>query len=87
MNPALLAIEEVYSIALNPTIDYFAQLESLAHGGELANQISVKQVLFKLCMIVDNQAKEIQNLKERLEVNNATLTQKPKLDPSQPLQS
>src|SRR5579864_5597021 len=78
-NPALAIVEEVYSIALNPTEDYFAQLQSLAHGGELANNTSVKQVLFKLCMLFDSQNKEIQSLKERLEVNNATITQKPKL--------
>ena len=63
-NPCLAVIEEAYSIALNPELDYFAQLQPLAPAGELANRLTSNQVLFKLCMIVDVQAKEIKALKE-----------------------
>ena len=91
-NPALKVIEEIYSIALNPELSYYAQLAPLASNGELGNHNSSMQVLFKLCMIVDQQAKEIQALKEdrvaiankmvELEVNTAVV---PKLDPTAPL--
>lgn len=64
VNPALLIIEETYNIALNPSEDYWAQLQPLAPNGELANRLTSNQVLFKLCMIVDAQAKEIQALKD-----------------------
>ena len=98
MNKALQVIEEAYSIALNPELDYEAQLAPLAQAGELANRLSSNKVLFKLCMIVDAQAKEIQTLKddrsaiaakmvELEEKKDATTTEKPKYDPSQPLQS
>lgn len=63
-NPALVAIEEVYEMALNPTQSYFAQLEPLAASGELANRISTNKVLFRLAELVDNQAKEIKALKD-----------------------
>lgn len=61
---ALKTIEEFYSIALNPDLDYFNQLQPLAQSGELANNVTSNQVLFRLCMIVDQQAKEIQSLKD-----------------------
>ena len=63
-NPCLLIIESAYDIAINPTLDYEAQLQPLAAAGELANRLSSNKVLFKLCMIVDAQAKEIQALKD-----------------------
>lgn len=61
---ALQIIEEVYEIALNPELPYGAQLEPLAASGELANRISTNKVLFRLCELVDLQAKEIKSLKE-----------------------
>lgn len=64
MNKALQAIEESYDIALNPDLDYGAQLLPLGASGELANRISANKVLFKLCMLVDAQAKEIAALKD-----------------------
>ncbi len=64
MNKALLTIEEIYSMAVNPAVDYYAQLEPLASNGELANHNSSMKLLFKLCMIVDAQAKEIKILKD-----------------------
>jgi ABC-type Na+ transport system ATPase subunit NatA len=64
MSKAKLAIEEFYSVAINPDLDYFAQLQPLAESGELANRITANQVLFRLCMIVDKQEKEIQALKD-----------------------
>ncbi len=60
----LKLIEEAYSIALNPELDYFAQLQPLAQNGELANNVTSNKVLFGLCKIVDEQAKEIQALKD-----------------------
>lgn len=63
-NKSLLTIEEIYGIALNPTLDYYAQVEPLASNGELANHNSSMKLLFRLCMIVDAQAKEIQALKD-----------------------
>lgn len=61
---ALRKIEEAYSIALNPDLEYWEQLQPLASNGELANNVTSNQVLFKLCMIVDAQEKEIQALKD-----------------------
>jgi hypothetical protein len=58
------AIEEFYSIALNPDLDYLSQLQPLAASGELANKLTSNQVLFRLCMIVDAQEKEIKALKD-----------------------
>ena len=92
MSKAKLAIEELYSIALNPDLDYFAQLQPLAQSGELSNKATSNQLLFRLCQIVDGQEKEIQALKEdrvaianqmiKLEGGSATV---PELDPVVPL--
>lgn len=99
MNKALLAIEEAYDIALNPELDYLAQLQELAVSGELSNKITMQKVLFKLCMIVDIQEKEIKELKEdriaiankMLELEggktNATPATETRPDPTAPLQS
>jgi hypothetical protein len=94
-HPALNIIEDVYSMTLNPELDYFAQLQPLAPGGELANKISTNQVLFKLCMLVDAQAKEIESLKEsrrltyekmeKLEGRYAETTNQARLDPTNPI--
>lgn len=86
-NPALAIIEEVYEMALNPDGDYLAQLQPLAPSGELANKLLTSQVLFKLCMLVDTQAKQIVSLQEKIQggVNNATASDQPKLDPQKPL--
>jgi hypothetical protein len=71
---ALQIIEEVYEIALNPTQPYFAQLEPLAPNGELANRTSANRVLFKLCELVDHQAKQIKALEEdRVDIANKML--------------
>ena len=48
MSKAKLAIEELYSIALNPDLDYFAQLQPLAQSGELSNKVTTNQLLFRL---------------------------------------
>jgi hypothetical protein len=87
-NPALLIIEEAYSMALNPELDYFAQLQPLAANGELANKITSNQVLFKLCMLVDAQAKDIKALRDRIQEidtvkKEATDAKTP--DPTQPI--
>lgn len=63
-SPALRIIEEVYEMALNPTLSYYAQLQPLAPSGELADKIKLTSVVFKLCELVDKQAKEIDKLKE-----------------------
>lgn len=57
-------IEEVYDIALNPNLDYFAQLEPLAANGELANHVNTSKILFKLCQLVDAQEKRIKALED-----------------------
>lgn len=64
INPALLLIEEAYDIAMNPTADYWAQLQPLAPNGELANRLTSNQVLFRLCMVIDKQEREIASLKD-----------------------
>lgn len=93
INPALQIIEEAYSFALNPDIDYLAQLQELAPSGELANKLTANQVLFKLCMLVDQQQKEIQALKDdRTEIAQKMLDlegkkNEPVADPTQPLTS
>lgn len=86
-NNALHIIEEAYSIALNPEVDYFAQLQPLARDGELANKITSNTVLFKLCMLVDAQEKEIHALKEdRVAIAKQILAlQEKKVDPTQAL--
>ena len=86
-NPAKLAIEEAYSLALNPDVDYLAQLQPLAPAGELANRLSSNQVLFKLCMIVDQQAKEIKALQDdRVAIARKMLElEAKKVDPTAPL--
>ena len=61
---ALRLIEELYSVALNPDLDYFNQLQPLAQSGELANKVTSNQLLFRLCMLIDQQEKEIQTLKD-----------------------
>ena len=91
---ALRVIENAYSMSLNPHEDYLAQLQPLAANGELANKLTSNQVLFKLCMIVDEQEKEIQSLKEdrvaiaakmvELEAHAKT-TPTAGLDPSKPI--
>jgi ABC-type Na+ transport system ATPase subunit NatA len=63
-NKCLLTIEEIYSLGLNPSLDYYAQVEPLASNGELANHNSSMKLLFKMAMIVDAQAREIQTLKD-----------------------
>jgi hypothetical protein len=86
MNKALQIIEEVYDIALNPTQDYFAQLEPLAPNGELANRISANKVLFKLCQLVDAQDKEIQALKQdRVDIANKLVGLQDSLNSSSPI--
>jgi hypothetical protein len=94
-NPALAIIEEAYSIALNPELDYWAQLQPLAPNGELANRLTSNQVLFRVCKIVDAQAKEIQALKDdRVAIANkmveleeyAKTTNTTKSNPSEPIQ-
>ncbi len=84
MNKALHSIEDAYSMTLNPTQDYFAQLQPLARDGELANKISSNKVLFRLCMIVDEQEREITLLKEdRIAIAKQLLElQKTKNDPT-----
>lgn len=97
-NPALAIIEEVYSFSLNPSEDYLAQLGSLGPTGELANKVSLTTLLFKLCMLIDTQAKKIAELqdaliainKETADVKgeaNAAPTNGTQPDPTQPLQS
>jgi len=86
-NPAKLSIEDAYSIALNPDLDYLSQLQPLARDGELANKLTTNKVLFKLCMIVDAQEKEIQSLKDdRISISKqiADLQEK-KVNPTTPL--
>ncbi len=94
MHPSLTIIEEAYSLTLNPDEDYFAQLQVLAASGELANKITANQVLFKLCMLVDAQAKEIKHLKDDYSITkeklielegHGTSTNNTKLDPTNPL--
>lgn len=89
---AKLAIEELYSIALNPDLDYFAQLQPLAQSGELANKVTSNQLLFRLCMIVDQQEEEIKSLKDdRVSIANKMLelegkrTVVPNVAPTEPL--
>ena len=66
MKTALSKIEEIYNMAINPELDYYAQLEPLAANGELANHNSSMKVLFALCMLVDQQGKRIAELEEKL---------------------
>ncbi len=61
---ARLEIEKLYSVALNPELDYWSQLQLLAQSGELANKATSSELLFRLCQIVDAQEKEIKALKE-----------------------
>ena len=65
MKTALSVLEEIYNMAINPELDYFAQLEPLASNGELANHNSSLKVLMKLCMLLDEQAKKIKSLEEK----------------------
>lgn len=86
--PALQAIEEAYSFSLNPDEDYLSQLQALAASGELANKLTSNNVLFKLCMIVDTQAKVIEQLQET--VSKLVVSEKEEIhattpDPTQPL--
>lgn len=60
---ALFIIEDAFEIVLNPTLPYFIQLEPLGANGELSNRNNLNKVLFKLCELVDAQAKEIDSLK------------------------
>jgi len=86
-NPAKLSIEDAYSIALNPDLDYLSQLQPLARDGELANKLTTNKVLFKLCMIVDAQEKEIKSLKDNhvfLAKQISSLLEK-KVNPTTPL--
>lgn len=74
INPALIIIEEVYNMALNPDLDYFSQLEPLAASGELANRILSNKVLFRLCKLIDEQEKRIANLEQdRVDIANKML--------------
>lgn len=63
-NPALHIIEEVYEIAMNPTLDYLAQLQPVAPSGELADKVKLTAIVFKLCEQLDKQAKDIESLKQ-----------------------
>lgn len=96
INPALAILEEVYEIALNPTLSYAAQLETLSASGELSNKKQTNEILFRLCELVDTQAKQIKALKEdreqiasemtRLEgIISAPTTNPAVSDPTQPL--
>ena len=80
-------IEEAYNITLNPEVDYQVQLQPLAPAGELANRLTSNQVLFKLCMMVDQQAKEIQSLKDdRVAIAKKMVElEAKKVDPTAPL--
>jgi Tfp pilus assembly protein PilN len=87
-------LEEVYGIGLNPTLPYGAQLEPLAASGELSNKNQTNAVLFKLCELLDEQAKEIKTLKDdRKEIVKQMITLEQKLtpdvqpapDPTQPI--
>jgi hypothetical protein len=64
MSKARLEIEKLYSVALNPELDYWSQLQPLAQSGELANKATSSELLFRLCVIVDQQAKEIKALQD-----------------------
>jgi len=73
-------------MAINPELDYYAQLEPLAANGELANHNSSMKVLFALCMLVDQQGKRIAELEaadKKRNINNAIYIVKS--DPTKPL--
>ena len=73
MKTALSKIEEIYNMAINPELDYYAQLEPLAANGELANHNSSMKVLFALCMLVDQQGKRIAELEAADKKRNANI--------------
>lgn len=99
-NPAQAILEEVYEYALNPNESYAAQLAPLAANGELSNRASLNKILFKLCEVVDAQAKKIKLLEDdrvaiaqkmtELEgkdgdISTATNTPAPSLEAEQPI--
>lgn len=62
--PAQSIIEEVYSMALNPTQPYNVQLDALSASGELSNKRHTNEILFRLCELVDKQQAEIKALQD-----------------------
>lgn len=62
--PAQSIIEEVYSMALNPTQPYNVQLDALSASGELSNKRQTNEILFRLCELVDKQQTEIKALQD-----------------------
>ena len=88
MKTALAKIEEIYDMAINPELDYFAQLEPLAANGELANHNSSLKVLFALCMLVDQQGKTIKGFEQDIvDISKRLQTMEDSLKASNPVVS